>query len=125
VIVGVLVELIGKLGAMLPKHNGPILAKVGIIEVVITISMVPMVAHCPASGVNVKVMIPAMAVLIVDGFHVPAIGDALFEFIGKLGADAFKQSGPIGVKVGVILGAVISISTVVADAHCPASGVKV
>ena len=53
VIAGELVELIGKVGAVLPKHNGPMLAKVGKIEVVTSISIVIMVAHCPASGVSV------------------------------------------------------------------------
>ena len=53
VIAGKFVELAGKDGAALFKHNGPIAAKVGTIEVVISISIVAVVAHCPASGVKV------------------------------------------------------------------------
>ncbi len=45
VIAGEFVELNGKAGAALPTHKGPIVANVGIMEVVISISMVAMVAH--------------------------------------------------------------------------------
>lgn len=53
VMAGKLVELVGKVGATLFKHNGPIAAKLGIMEVVISISIVAVVAHCPALGVKV------------------------------------------------------------------------
>lgn len=45
VIEGLLMELEGKLGAAPPKHNGPIDANTGVIEFVISMSMVVMVAH--------------------------------------------------------------------------------
>jgi hypothetical protein len=45
VIDGKFVELNGRAGAALPIHKGPILANVGIMEVVISISMLAIVAH--------------------------------------------------------------------------------
>lgn len=53
VIAGVFVELVGNEGAAELRQSGPIWANVGIIEVVISISIVTDVAHWPASGVNV------------------------------------------------------------------------
>ena len=67
-------------------------------------------------------MVPAVDVLIVAGFQVPLI--PLAEADGNDGAVPFWQSGPIGVKVGVIW-LVITISMVAMAAHCPAAGVKV
>ena len=48
-----LVEDDGKAGAVLFWHNGPIAVKVGVIWLLITISIVVVVPHCPADGVNV------------------------------------------------------------------------
>lgn len=45
VIVGEFVEVKGKAGAVLPKQRGPMLAKVGTIEVVISMSIVATCAH--------------------------------------------------------------------------------
>jgi hypothetical protein len=44
-------------------------------------------AHCPASGVNVYVVVPVTDVLITDGFQVPVT--PLFEVVGNAGAVAF------------------------------------
>jgi hypothetical protein len=89
---------------------------------VITTSIVTATAHCPAVGVNVYVVVPAVAVLIVAGLQVPVI--PLLEVVGRAGAVAFWQSGPIAVNVGVTC-AVITISIVTGTAHCPAVGVNV
>ena len=70
-------------------------------------------------------VIPATDVVIVAGFHVPVTGVAFVELAGKTGPAEFKHKGPICVKVGVVDGAVISMSIVVKAAHCPASGVNV
>jgi hypothetical protein len=59
-------------------------------------------------------MVPAAAVLMVAGFHVPVI--LLLDTAGNAGAAAPTQSGPIAVNTGVTCAAiVISIDT--ADAH--------
>ena len=46
-----------------------------------------MLAHCPAPGVKVYVVVPTVAVLIVAGLHVPVI--PFVEVVGKVGAAAF------------------------------------
>ena len=61
---------------------------------------VAVIAHCPVDGVKVYVVVPAVAVLIVAGLHVPVI--PLFDVVGRTGAVLFWQSGPIAVNVGVI-----------------------
>ena len=48
-----LVEDVGKTGAVLFWHKGPIAVKVGGTWFVITISIVAIAPHCPAMGVNV------------------------------------------------------------------------
>ena len=45
------------------------------------------VAHCPPAGVNVYVVVPAVAVLIVAGLHVPVM--PLLEVVGRTGAVLF------------------------------------
>jgi hypothetical protein len=86
--------------------------------------IVVIVAHCPADGVKVYVVLPAVVVLIVAGLHVPVIAGIFIEPEGSVGAAEFWQSGPIWVNEGVIL-VVITMFIVVVAAHCPASGVKV
>ena len=84
--------------------------------------MVAVVAHCPAAGVNVYVVVPGVAVLIVAGFQVPVI--LLFDVVGKAGAVEFCTSGPICVNVGVTL-VETTILIVAVVPHCPVAGVKV
>ena len=83
---------------------------------------VAVVAHCAASGVKVKVVVPAARVLIVAGDHVPVI--PFVEAVGKAGATLFWHKGPMEANNGRIWFE-ISISSVAAIAHCAASGVKV
>jgi hypothetical protein len=72
--------------------------------------------------VKVYVVVPAVAVLIVAGLHVPLI--LLEDVVGSGGAVEFKHRGPSSVKVGVI-GATITTSILVAIAHWLGPGVKV
>jgi len=95
VITGVLVELNGSAGAVLFWHNGPIWAKVGTISEATVIAMVAVVPHCPASGVKVYVVVPAVDVLTVAGFQVPVIAGVLVELNGSTGAVLFWHNGPI------------------------------
>ena len=83
----VLFEVDGRAGATDPWQSGPIAAKVGVIEFVITISIVAVEAHCPAAGVKVYVVVPVTAVFIVAGLHVPVM--LLFEVSGSPGAVPF------------------------------------
>ena len=64
----------------------------------ITISIVVTVAQ-ESVGVNVYVVVPVVAVLIVAGFHVPLI--PLVDVDGNTGAAEFWHKGPIAVKVGI------------------------
>jgi hypothetical protein len=48
-----LVDVAGNAGAVAFWHNGPIAVNVGVIDEVITISIVALLPHCPAFGVNV------------------------------------------------------------------------
>ena len=48
-----LLDVVGRAGAVLPWQSGPTCVNAGVIELLITISMVTVVAHCPAAGVKV------------------------------------------------------------------------
>lgn len=84
--------------------------------------MLVVVPHCPASGVKVYVVVPAVAVLIVAGFQVPVI--LLFDVVGSAGAAEFWHKVPIAGKVGVAL-ELTTMVMVVPALHCPPVGVKV
>lgn len=106
----------------LPSQTSGIGLKVGTVFGLTVTFILVVVAHCPASGVKVKVNVPATAVFIVVGFQVP---DILFvELEGKAGAEAPSQIPNIELKVGVTFGTMVILKVVVC-AHCPASGVKV
>ena len=94
-----LLEVVGRAGAVLFWQRGPICVNVGVALLVITILIVAVVAHCPVAGVKVYVVVPGVVVLIVAGFHVPVI--LLVEAVGSTGAVVLWQSGPICVNVGV------------------------
>jgi hypothetical protein len=53
VIAGVLVELVGNVGAVVPLQKAGIAAKVGVVFGVTVVVKVAVVAHCPASGVKI------------------------------------------------------------------------
>lgn len=68
------------------------------------------------------VVVPTEAVLMVAGFHVPAI--LLFDVTGSVGGVAFWHKGPICVNVGAAW-LVTTIAIVAVPPHWPAVGVKV
>ena len=117
-----LLEVVGNAGAVAFWQSGPTAVNIGVCRVVMVISIVVVVPHWPAFGVKVYVVVPSVDVLMVAGFHVPAI--PLLDVVGRAGAVAFWQSGPICMNVGVTCD-VITIFIVVTAAHCPALGVKV
>ena len=78
-----------------------------------------MVAHCPADGVKVYIVV---VVLFKAGNHVPLI--PLVEVVGKADNVAPEQIGVTALNVGVIFGFTVIVKVVVV-AHCPAVGVKV
>ncbi len=83
------------------------------------ITKVAVVAHCPALGVKVYVVV---AVLFNAGDHVPV--KELLEVVGKAASVPPEQMGATAVKVGVLFGLTV-ITKVAVVAHCPVVGVKV
>jgi hypothetical protein len=80
---------------------------------------VVVVAHCPAVGVKVYVVV---AVLLSAGLHTPVI--PLFDVVGSADKLAPLHIAATGVNVGVMFGLTVMLSVVLV-AHCPAVGVKV
>ncbi len=66
----------------------------------ITTFSVAVVAHCPASGVNVYV--PFAVVLIVAGLHVPVMTVAMIDEVGSGGVGLPLHSRPMAAKVVVV-----------------------
>jgi hypothetical protein len=83
-----------------------------------TIVSVAVVAHCPAVGVKVYVVV---VVLSKAGAHVPVI--PLFEVVDSGDKVAPEQIGATALNVGVML-ELTTIVSVAVVAHCPGSGVK-
>lgn len=80
----VFVELVGSIGAVAPWQILLKVAKVGVMEGVITMLMVVGEEHCPGRGVNVYVVVPIVEVLITVS-QFPVIGGVFVEFTGKTG----------------------------------------
>ena len=117
-----LVDVAGNAGPVLFWQSGPIAANVGVSCGSIVMLSDAVVAHCPAPGVNVYVVVPAVDVLIVAGFHVPVM--PLFDVVGNAGAAEFWHNGPIAVNVGVTCGLTVMLNVTVV-AQLPADGVNV
>ena len=82
-----LLDVAGNVGAVLFWHSGPIAVNDGVICGSTTMVNVASIAHCPADGVNVYVVVPAVAVLMVAGLHVPVM--PFVEVAGNAGAVLF------------------------------------
>ena len=80
---------------------------------------VAVVAHCPAVGVKVYMVV---AVLFSAGDQVPVI--PLVEVVGKAVSVAPEQIAGTVANVGVMFGLTVMVNMAVV-AHCPAVGVKV
>ena len=81
-----LVDVVGNTGATEFWHNCPIAVKVGVINGLTVIFNVVVVAHNPAVGVNVYVVVPAVAVL-TAGAQVPVM--PFVEVVGNTGFGSF------------------------------------
>jgi hypothetical protein len=92
---------------------------VGVMLGFTTIVKVVVVAHCPAVGVNVYVVV---AVLSKAGAQVPVI--PLFEVVGSAVRVAPEQIGATAVNVGVMFEFTVIVNVAVV-AHCPTVGVNV
>jgi hypothetical protein len=114
-----LLEVVGSGASVAPEQMGAIALNVGVIFGLTVIVKVVVVAHCPAVGVNVYVVV---AVLSNAGAQVPVI--PLVEEVGNGAKVAPEHIGEVGLNVGVIFGLTVIVKVVVV-AHCPAVGVKV
>jgi hypothetical protein len=112
--------VVGKIGGMLPAHNGPMVLKVGVILGFTVIVLLIVFAHTAPFGVNVYV--PVVVLLTVAGLQVPVI--PLVEVVGKTGAAAPLHIAAIAAKVGVTVGFTVTDKVVVV-AHNPGVGVNV
>ena len=68
------------------------------------------------------VVVPALAVLIAAGLHVPVM--LFVDVVAKVAGVAPTQYGPNAVNAGVVF-VLTTTFMVVTLAHCPAVGVKV
>jgi hypothetical protein len=115
-----LVEVVGRMGGILPAHNGPMVLKVGIaFGFTVTVKVVVAI-HVPLLAVNVYV--PVDVLLTVVGLQVPVI--PLVEVVGKTGAAAPLHIAAIAAKVGVVVGMTVTDNVAVV-AHNPTVGVNV
>jgi ATP-dependent protease HslVU (ClpYQ) peptidase subunit len=101
-----------------PEQIAGIGSNVGVVPGVTVTVSVAVVAHCPAVGVKVYVVV---VVLSIAGDHVPLI--LLFDGVGNVNEPPEQIAG-IGSNVGVVPGVTVTVSVAVV-AHCPASGVNV
>ncbi len=114
-----LLEVVGNAASVPPEQIGATAVKVGVLFGFTVIAKVAVVAHCPALGVKVYVVV---AVLFNAGDHVPV--NKLLEVVGNAASVPPEQIGVTAVKVGVTFGFTV-IAKVAVVAHCPALGVKV
>jgi Flp pilus assembly pilin Flp len=114
-----LLEVVGSADKVAPEHIGATAVNVGVMLELTTIVSVAVVAHCPALGVKVYVVV---VVLSKDGVQAPVM--PLLEDVGSGDKVAPEQIGPTAVNVGVML-ELTTIVIVAVVAHCPAVGVKV
>ena len=103
-----LFEVVGNGASVAPAHIGATAVKVGVMLELTVIVSVVVVAHCPASGVNVYVVV---AVLSKAGDQVPVM--PLFEVIGSAASVAPAHIGATVVKAGVTAALTVIVKVVV------------
>jgi hypothetical protein len=114
-----LFEVVGSGDKVAPEHIGATAVNVGAILGLTVIVKVVVVAHWPALGVKVYVVV---TVLFSAGAHVPVM--PLFDIVGSGASVAPEHIGATAVNVGVMFGLTVIVKVAVV-AHCPAVGVKV
>ncbi|MET3886022.1 hypothetical protein [Niastella sp. OAS944] len=114
-----LLDVVGNGERGAPEQIGATAVNVGVTFGLTVIVKVVVVAHCPAVGVNVYVVV---AVLSKAGAQVPVM--PLLELVGNGDRVAPEHIGATAVNVGVTFGLTVIVKVVVV-AHCPAVGEKV
>ena len=103
-----LLDVVGNAPKAAPEQIAATGVKVGVIFGLTVIVSVVVVAHWPAVGVKVYVVV---AVLFSAGAQVPVI--PLLDVVGSAASTAPEQIAATGVKVGVMLGLTVIVSVVV------------
>ena len=102
-----LLEVPGSADKDSPEQIGATAENVGVIFGITVIVNVVVVAHCPAVGVNVYVVV---AVLFKAGAQVPVM--PLLEVVGSADTVAPEQIGATVVNVGVMFGVTVTENVV-------------
>src|SRR6188508_1217923 len=100
-----LLDVAGNGASVAPAHIGATGVNVGVTFGLTVIVSVVVVAHCPASGVNVYVVV---VVLSSAGDHVPVI--PLLDVGGNGASVAPVQTGATAVNVGITLGLTVIVN---------------
>jgi len=103
-----LLEVVGNGVKVAPAQIGATAVNVGVTFGLTVIVKVVVVAHCPAVGVNVYVVV---AVLLSAGAQDPVI--PLLELVGNGDKVAPEQIGATAVNVGVTFGLTVIVKVVV------------
>ena len=114
-----LLEVVGSAVSVAPEQMGATAVNVGVMFGFTVIVKVVVVAHRPAVGVKVYVVV---AVLFNAGDQVPVI--PLVDVVGNGDSTAPEQMGATAVNVGVMFGLTVIVNVIVV-AHRPAVGVNV
>ena len=112
-------DVVGNAVNVPPEQIGATALNVGVTLLLTVIVNVAVVAHCPAVGVNVYVVV---AVLSSAGDHAPVM--PFNDVVGSGDNVAPAQIGATGLNVGVTLLLTVIVNVAVV-AHCPAEGVNV
>jgi hypothetical protein len=102
------IDVVGSGESIVPEQTGATAANVGVTIGLTIIVNVVVVAHCPAVGVNVYVVV---VVLFRAGAHVPVI--ELLDVVGNADSGAPEQIAGTALKAGVMLGVTVMIRVVV------------
>ena len=113
------IEVVGKAASGSPEQIAATGLNVGVVDAFTFIMSVVVVAHCPAVGVKVYVVV---ARLFNAGDQVPLI--PFVDVVGKAASGSPEQIPATGLNVGVVDEFTFIVSVVVV-AHCPTVGVKV
>ena len=114
-----LFEVVGNAASVAPEQIGATAANVGRMFGLTTIVSVVTVAHCPAVGVKVYVVV---AVLLSAGDQVPVMPS--LEVVGNAASVAPEQIGATAANVGRMFGLTVMVNVAIV-AHSPTVGVKV
>ena len=103
-----LLDVVGNADKVAPEHIGATAVNVGVTLGLTVIVNVAVVAHCPAVGVNVYVVV---AVLFSAGAQDPAI--PLLDVVGNAVNVAPEQIGATAVNIGVMFGLTVIVNVAV------------